>query len=161
MTSLTGSIELNRCNNTALRKAARRLSQAYDEILEPSGLKSTQLSILAEVDRRGDEPPTMKMLADALVMDRSTLGQNIRPLERDGLLALADNRADGRSKHVVLTKMGKKKVAQAEIMWRTAQNVFEKKFGAKEAAALRTTLLEIATDVFPARTPRGSSSNTQ
>jgi DNA-binding MarR family transcriptional regulator len=151
MHTLTGSIELNRCNNTALRKASRRLSQAYDEILEPSGLKATQLSILAEIDRRGDEPPTMKALAEALVMDRSTLGQNIRPLERDGLLALTDNPTDGRSKNVVLTKAGKGKVVEAEVMWRIAQDLFEKHFGAREAAALRKALLLIATDTLPAR----------
>jgi DNA-binding MarR family transcriptional regulator len=151
MHTLTGSIELNRCNNTALRKASRRLSQAYDEILEPSGLKATQLSILAEIDRRGDEPPTMKALAEALVMDRSTLGQNIRPLERDGLLALTDNPTDGRSKNVVLTKAGKGKVVEAEVMWRIAQDLFETHFGAREAAALRKALLLIATDTLPAR----------
>jgi DNA-binding MarR family transcriptional regulator len=156
MPTLTGSIELNRCNNTALRKASRRLSQVYDEILEPSGLKATQLSILAEIDRRGDEPPTMKTLAEALVMDRSTLGQNIRPLERDGLLALTDNPTDGRSKNVVLTKDGKGKVVEAEAMWRMAQDLFEKNFGVGEAAALRKALLLIATDTLPARASQDS-----
>ena len=81
----------NRCNCAALRKASRRLSQLYDSALAPSGLKSTQFAMLAEIERRTDEPPTIRDLADALVMDQSTIGQNLRPLERDGLVSLQLN----------------------------------------------------------------------
>jgi hypothetical protein len=62
------------CSATAMRKASRRLTQLYDDALEPSGLRSTQFAILAELDRRSSEPPTMRVLADALVMDWSALG---------------------------------------------------------------------------------------
>jgi DNA-binding MarR family transcriptional regulator len=149
MTHSTAPVDFDLCNNTALRKASRRLSQMYDEIVAPCGLKSTQLSILFEIARWADAPPTMKELAVALVMDRSTLGQNLRPLERDNLLALADNPADGRSKHVVLTAKGKRKVSEAVRLWRVAQDKFESRFGAEQAAALRTVLLAIATDDEP------------
>jgi DNA-binding MarR family transcriptional regulator len=152
MSTAGNSIELSRCNNTALRKASRRLSRAYDEALAPSGLRSTQLSVLAEIERRTEAPLTIRALADVLVMDRSTLGQNLRPLERDGLLAFSGNPSDARSKYVVLTDDGKKKVVEAHALWRLAQNQFEQKFGAKEAAALRTTLLGIANDVSPTLT---------
>jgi DNA-binding transcriptional ArsR family regulator len=37
---------------------------------------------------RGAALPTVRELAEELVMDRSTLGQNLRPLERDGLITL-------------------------------------------------------------------------
>lgn len=59
------------CCSTALRKATRRVTQLYDEALAPVGLRSTQYSILMELSRRASEAPSLKVLADALVMDRS------------------------------------------------------------------------------------------
>src|SRR5476649_265532 len=103
MSATAPLIELNRCNNTALRKASRRLSQAYDEFLGPSGLRSTQLSVLAEIDRGAGVAPTMGELADALAMDRSTLGKNLRPLERDGFITSVVDQSDRRTKRIALT----------------------------------------------------------
>jgi DNA-binding MarR family transcriptional regulator len=160
MNASTGLIAANRCNNTALRKASRRLSQTYDEIVAPSGLKSTQLSVLFEIDRSNDGPTTMKDLAAALVMDRSTLGQNLRPLEREGLVVMVNNPDDGRSKLVKLTVKGKKKVVSAAALWNIAQNEFEQKFGEENAAALRTILLSIAADNNPRSKTKSSMSCT-
>ena len=98
------------CNATALRKASRRLSQLYDDALAPSGLRGTQFAILAEVAGRGSDPPTMAELAAALVVDRSALGHNLRPLERDGLVALRTDAQDRRRRHVVLTGRGAAKL---------------------------------------------------
>jgi DNA-binding MarR family transcriptional regulator len=75
----------------------------YDGALVSSGLKSTQYSIIAEIYRRGHEPLTVSELAEAMVMDRSTLGHNLRPLERDKLIALQSTESDRRTKRVVLT----------------------------------------------------------
>ncbi|HEX2790534.1 MAG TPA: MarR family transcriptional regulator [Steroidobacteraceae bacterium] len=134
------------CNATALRKAQRRLTQLYDGALEDSGLRSTQLSILVELAARTAHPPTMAELAQALVMDRSALGHNLRPLEREGLLVLQEGDTDRRQRHVVLTSRGKSKCQEALRRWRTAQDRFEQVFGRAEAAALRGTLLRIAHD---------------
>ncbi len=73
------------CNCLALRQAARQVTQFYDQFLAPSGLRSTQYSILARLQRKG--PMTINALAGELVMDRTTLGRNILPLQRDGLIA--------------------------------------------------------------------------
>jgi DNA-binding MarR family transcriptional regulator len=98
---------------TATRKASRRLTQLYDNALKPCGLKSTQYAILAEPDRRSQRPPTIRELADALVMDRSALGHNLRPLERNELIALDESEEDRRRRrHVVMTPQGKAKFKQ-------------------------------------------------
>src|SRR5580658_6094534 len=97
-------INFGLCNCGVLRKASRRVSQMYDAALAPVGLKSTQLAILTAIGQRAHDPPTMRELADALVMDRSTLGQNLGPLERDQLVALEQAVADRRRKLVVLTE---------------------------------------------------------
>jgi DNA-binding MarR family transcriptional regulator len=134
------------CNATALRKAQRRLTQLYDTALEQTGLRSTQLTILVELAARDARPPTMAELAAALVMDRSALGHNLRPLERDGLVVLQEGDADRRLRHVVLTSKGRHKSQQALRCWRAAQERFEQVFGRSQAAELRTTLLRIAHD---------------
>ena len=61
------------CTCMRLRKASRRMSQFYDAALAPAGLRSTQFSMLAEIERRAQKPPTIGELADVLVMDQSTI----------------------------------------------------------------------------------------
>lgn len=134
------------CNATALRKASRRLTQLYDDALEGSGLRSTQFAILVELQRWGEQPPTVAQLAAKLVMDRSALGHNLRPLEREGLLSLQQGSDDRRRRHVVLTAQGKAKVREAVRLWEGAQRRFNEIFGAARASQLRTTLFEIAFD---------------
>jgi DNA-binding MarR family transcriptional regulator len=113
--------------------------------LAPVGIKSTQFSILSEIERRSIESRvTMCELASAMVMDRSTLGHNLRPLQRDGLLTLRLSREDKRKRHVELTRKGRSLLRRARQLWRHAEGRFEKIFGRREAAELRAVLLKIA-----------------
>lgn len=134
------------CNAAALRKATRRITQLYDSMLAPSGLRSSQRSILVHIDRAGQ--PTMTELAYALVLDRSALAHNIKPLERDGYLVQVRDVHDGRSRRLELTKAGKAKLEEANRLWRHAQDRFEKVYGAERAAALRQSLAVIFSDEF-------------
>jgi DNA-binding MarR family transcriptional regulator len=128
-----------------LRKASRRISQFYDTALAPVGIKSTQYSILSEVERGSlDGPVTMCELAAAMVMDRSTLGHNLKPLERDDLVVLRLSVRDRRKRYVELTKKGKSNLQKARCLWRQAEGRFEKIFGKQAAAELRAVLLSIA-----------------
>ena len=122
------------------------MSQFYDSVLAPCGLKSTQFAMLTEIDRRADAPPTIRDLAEALVMDQSTIGQNLRPLEREGLIALVQDEADRRSRRIKLTKVGRARLAAALPLWSAAQARFESGFGKRAAAELRTVLTTIARD---------------
>jgi DNA-binding MarR family transcriptional regulator len=130
-----------------MRKASRRVSQMYDAALAPAGLKATQFAILSEIERRADDPPTMHELADAMVLDRSTLGQNLRPLERDRLVAWEPSDADRRRKLVILTERGRVKGMQARSLWRAVQERFERTIGKAESANLRRILLGIAGNI--------------
>jgi DNA-binding MarR family transcriptional regulator len=133
------------CTCGSLRKASRRISQFYDTALSPVGIKSTQYSILSEVDRGSIEGPvTMCELATAMVMDRSTLGHNLKPLERDDLVVLRLSSADRRKRHVELTRKGKSVLQRSRRLWRQAEGRFEKIFGKEPAAELRAVLLSIA-----------------
>ena len=133
------------CTCGSLRKASRRISQFYDSALAPVGIKSTQYSILHEVDLGSLEGPvTMCELATAMVMDRSTLGHNLKPLERDDLVVLRLSADDRRKRYVELTKKGKSILQKARRLWRLAEGRFERIFGKEPAAELRAVLLSIA-----------------
>jgi DNA-binding MarR family transcriptional regulator len=126
----------------ALRQAARHVTQFYDQCLAPSGLRTTQLSILAKLKRLG--PLTINALARELVMDRTTLGRTMLPLERDGLIKIADGSLDRRSKELHLTKAGVERLRVAAKLWREAQTRFEAAFGDARAATLRRELRAVA-----------------
>lgn len=138
--------EAKRCNVTALRKATRRVSQLYDTVLVPCGLRSTQRAILMHIARAGT--PTMGDLATALVLDRSALAHNLKPLERDGLVKLTVDRNDKRSRLVQLTARGEEKLRQSFDLWKKAQHSFETAFGAEQARELRSSLALIASAEF-------------
>jgi DNA-binding MarR family transcriptional regulator len=133
------------CTCGSLRKASRRVSQFYDTALAPLGIKSTQYSILSEVARgRVEGPVTMRELATFMVMDRSTLGHNLKPLERDDLVTLRASNDDRRKRYVELTKRGRSTLQKARRLWSRAEGRFEKIFGKEPAAELRAVLLSIA-----------------
>ncbi len=113
------------------------MTQLYDRHLSPTGLRSSQFNILVSLSRGG--PQSIHELAAVLVMDRTTLGRGIRPLERDGLIEIGDG-PDGRTKSLKLTAAGRKKLAQALPRWQDAQTEFETAFGTEESAALRAVL---------------------
>lgn len=136
----------NLCNGTALRKATRRVSQLYDSILAPCGLRGTQRSILMHIARAGI--PSMGELAEALVLDRTALAHNLKPLQRDGLVKITVDRQDKRSRLVALTARGEAKIMQSLQLWEQAQKRFEIAFGADQAQALRTALGLIASADF-------------
>ena len=85
-------------------------------------------------------------LAAELVMDRTTLGRNILPLQRDGLIVVAPGRIDRRSKELKLTKAGMTRLRAASARWNQAQARFEAVFGGKRARELRVLLHEVATN---------------
>jgi DNA-binding MarR family transcriptional regulator len=146
---------VSRCNVTALRKATRHVSQLYDEMLAPSGLRGTQRAILVYIERGGS--PSMGELAAALVLDRTALNHNLKPLQRDGLVTITVDRDDRRSKLVQLTKRGEARLAESQAAWKRAQDRFEAAFGTKEASELRKTLELIASLEFPERPATAAS----
>jgi MarR family len=64
-----------------------------------------EFSILAKLKRLG--PMTINILPKEMVMDRTTLGRNVQPLERDSLIKIEPSATDGRAKELDLTKARK------------------------------------------------------
>ena len=143
------------CNCLAIRQAARHVTQFYDRFLAPSGLRTTQFSILVRLRRQG--PMTINALAADMVMDRTTLGRNILPLERDGLIRIEPSASDRRSKELHVTKRGEKRLQAAFKGWAKAQARFESEFGGSRASELRA-LLRAVTATGSGRAVTGAKS---
>jgi DNA-binding MarR family transcriptional regulator len=120
------------------------VTRLYDDALGPLGLGANQYSILAQLDHAG--PSAIGDLADQLVMDRSTLGHLLRPLEKRHLVGLDVPDHDGRTRIAALTPSGRTLVASGHPLW--AQQRFADAVGKDDAIELRTVLKHVASADF-------------
>jgi len=131
MTSMSRRRDLGRlspCVCNTLRMAARAVTQLYDDVLRPSGLRVTQFSILATFARMGEA--NLKELEDALAIDQTTLTRSLGLLERDGLIERGPH-PDGRVKAMRLTSKGRRALEVARPLWARAQDRVLRQLGAK------------------------------
>ena len=121
------------CANANLRRATRAVTQMYDGYLAPSGLQATQFMLLSACAKAG--PVTLSALAEALVMDRTTLTRNLRPLQARGLVKVAPG-DDRRVRMVTLSEKGYSALARALPLWQEAQTEILKGFGQRRLTGL-------------------------
>jgi DNA-binding MarR family transcriptional regulator len=107
------------CTCSNIRRASRAVTQTFDAILQPSGLKMTQLALLIAVARVGQAPLTR--LAEGLVMDRTTLTRNVKPLESRGFIRIEAGE-DKRKRMITLTDRGREALETALPLWERAQS---------------------------------------
>jgi len=125
------------CACLNVRKAARAITQLFDEVLQPTGLRSTQFPLLVVVARLREAPVTQ--LAEELVMDRTTLARNLKPLESQGLLTI--EAGTDRRRHLVrLTERGRQALARALPYWEQAQHQVVTRLGHEQWHALQASL---------------------
>jgi DNA-binding MarR family transcriptional regulator len=148
------------CTHTALRLAARRLGNLYDEAVAPTGLKATQLGLLSQTDHLGGEyGPTLQALAERLAIGISSLTYALRPLVRDGLMELRPDAHDKRTKHAWLTTKGRKLLAEAAILWAAANYRTEIVLGHDTARRLRALADHVSSREFLEAYKAGHSSD--
>lgn len=125
------------CICIAVRKASRRLTARYDEALAPVGINLAQFSLLRNIRRHG--PVSLTRLGELTELDRSTLGRNVRVLERMNLCApaVAD---DKREAAVALSENGRRVLVAAEPLWAATQTELRTRIGADGAAQLEALL---------------------
>ncbi len=124
------AVDICACFN--LRSAARSVTRLFDDVLEPSGLRSTQFVTLVSI--HVDGPVELPSLARNLHVDRSTLTRNLAPLERDGFVARKTTPSG--AVEVKLTAKGRRKVERAAPYWAEAQGRFEKRMGKRRWKSL-------------------------
>jgi len=141
---------LETCMCHKARMAARAITRAYDEALRATGLRATQVSVLAAVGARG--ALSIKSLADSLEMDRTTLTRNLRPLEEQGYVLLAPERRH-RSRMLTLTAAGHAALRAALPLWEAAQGTIRRRLGERRWPAVQEALAELTAEAQPAPHP--------
>ncbi len=127
------------CTCTTVRHAAQTLTEVYDRVLAPSGLKITQQYMLLQSMLSGETEKSITGLAQEVGMDRSTIGRNLRVLERDGFVTLGVG--NDRREHVIrVTEKGRQAVACASPLWQKAQTVVADTLGQDHLKVLRVLL---------------------
>lgn len=128
------------CNCMNIRRAARAVSQFYDDTLAPSGLSITQLGMLLEISSM--EKPGVSELANTFRIDRTTMNRNLKPLLEAGLVVL-ETGSDARKKEVCLTELGRQKMTNGTRLWQQAQEALTGYLGESNLIALRETLAKL------------------
>jgi DNA-binding MarR family transcriptional regulator len=121
-----------------VQRAARALARRFDEALRPLGLTQGQFSLLTSLNR--PEPPTISSVADLLAMDRTTLTANLKPLERRGLVKVAVDKDDKRSRRLIVTTAGRALLGKAYPVWKKTHGETERLVRGIGAGALRDAL---------------------
>lgn len=123
-----------------VQRAARALARRFDEALRPLAMTNGQFSLLMSLNR--PQPATMRQVASVLAMDRTTLTAALKPLERRGLVEVAVDPADRRSRRLALTAAGRDLLARAVPIWRAVHGELER--GLADPDRLRADLIALS-----------------
>ena len=129
-----------RCACIRARRAARSLTDVYDDALRPTGLKITQFSVLRTAARLA--PVSISALAEEMALDRSTLGRNLALLERQGLVGLAEG-TDLRERAVRVTPAAHRLLERALPLWEKAQGKVQRLLGKEGVETLYALLARL------------------
>jgi Transcriptional regulators len=131
---------LDACACTRVRTASRLITRSYDYLLRDTGLKASQVSVLAGVDVSSEV--SISALSKRLLMDRTTLSRNLKPLVAEGLVELGQE-SWRRSKVVRITPKGRARLGKALPLWEQAQSDLLKRVGRQRWQAISAQLSEL------------------
>ncbi len=132
------------CACASLRRAARAVTQIYEDELRDFGLRATQLTLLQALARTG--PITQGALSEILVLDGTTLTRSLRPLVESGWIRRSPGR-DRRERHLELTAAGRRKLESANVGWERAQRRLRKGLGERAWERMHDDLAHITQSI--------------
>ncbi|MEQ8395929.1 MarR family winged helix-turn-helix transcriptional regulator [Thalassobaculum sp.] len=121
-----------------VQRAARAVARRYDDALRPAGLTNGQFSLMMSLNR--PTPPSIRSVSTLLAMDRTTLTANLKPLERRGLVTVAVDESDRRSRLLALTDAGRALLIEAMPIWERTHAELEALITASDPDTLRADL---------------------
>ena len=128
------------CYCTTLRTASRRITALYDEALAPIGVNIAQFRMLRVIGRLA--PVSVSVLGDELELDRSTVGRNVRVLDRMGLVETAAG-GDRRELMLSLSPRAETVLEAGLPLWEATQAKIDAKLGAEMSGNLNTLLASL------------------
>lgn len=132
---------MTRCYCSLLRAATRKIGSVYDSALAPLGINIAQYSLLRAIERL--QPVSLTELGHNTELDRSTVGRNVRVLERRGLAETERGENDQREAVVSLSAGGRHILDEARPHWDNCQREIESRLGAVKLTALHEILRSI------------------
>jgi DNA-binding MarR family transcriptional regulator len=129
------------CGSFNFRRTARAVTRLYDAALQESGIRSTQFAILVAIAK--DQPVSIGALAEALVIDSTTLTRSVQLLKKEGLIAISD-RAAKRQRFLTITSKGEHTLARSLPAWQRAHKRFVATIGSGYWLELRSELERLA-----------------
>jgi DNA-binding MarR family transcriptional regulator len=129
---------------------SRAVTQLYDDVLRPSGLRVTQFSILATIARLGEA--NLRQLEDMLAIDQTTLTRSLNLLERDGVIERVPH-PDGRIKAMKHTSKGRRALEAARLLWSQVQDKVLRELGTKAWADAQRRLAHLLRVAVKRRRP--------
>ena len=126
------------------RRAARAVTQIYDELFKSIQLTSSQVSILNALSMVGEM--TVMQLADCISTDRTTITRSLRPLSREGLLKVQPGR-DKRTKIVIITDKGRGISMKSMDLWEEFQVRLVRKVGKHRTENLCREICQVIEDI--------------
>ncbi len=129
------------CVGFNTRRATRLITQYYDKALAPSGLRSTQYSLLNALSMLGEA--SMQDMSIIMAMDRTTLTRNLSPLVKKGLVKVSVG-SDRRSRPITVTLKGKSALEKALPYWQEAQSHIVDAVGSEQWDAMMRGLHQIS-----------------
>jgi len=133
------------CVANNLHRTTRAVTRIYSEEMRPCGIKRSQFAILAHLEHLGVAQLTE--LANLMIMDRTTLSRNLKPLEKQGLVYINKSPTDARARELSLSKAGKAKFTEALKLWERAQKRVLSVYGEDNWSLLESTLLTLRKQV--------------
>jgi DNA-binding MarR family transcriptional regulator len=124
-----------------VQRAARALARRFDEAFRPFDLTNGQFSLLMSLNR--PQPPSLGSVASLLAMDRTTLTAALKPLERRGLIKVAVDKEDRRSRLLSLTPAGHALLTKAFPIWRKTHAAIDRALGEHPPGELRKALMTL------------------
>lgn len=137
-------MEFGECTCFNLRKAARAVTQLFDNAMRPTGIRATQFTLLALSLAHG--PITVTRLAEEMVADRTTLSRNLDPMEKSGLIKIKAG-DDRRTRIVVITDSGRRKLGEAYPLWKKTQEEIKETMGTEKWSALLSNVSELVSQI--------------
>ena len=114
------------CLCASFRRAARALTQRYDEAVRPLGLRVTQFTILQALSLTGEV--SQGKLGEILAMDSTTLTRTLEHMRRAGWVSRRRG-ADRREWRLQLSSTGRDQFRRALPAWKKTQQQMASQFG--------------------------------
>ncbi|ARD47456.1 MarR family transcriptional regulator [Sporosarcina sp. P37] len=132
-------IEVCACAN--LRTVSGSLTQLYNKLLKPTGLKITQYYMLGNIYTLPDI--SISKLSEIMLLDQTTVTRNLNILKDSGLVTIERAAQDSRTKVVSVTAAGYEKLNNATPIWTKVQEQIEGAMGKEEYMDLLNKLHDL------------------